>query len=251
MAEQLRLVTYNIRKGKGADGRHTGCVDAIGKALGPLAPDVVLCQEVFHSDIKQSHRLAESLSLTPHYGVNRRRKTGDYGNAILSRFPAEAVQNHDVSTNVVERRGILYARLMLGGALVHVFNVHLGLNQPQRLKQVRRLGRIIDATCKAGEAVLLAGDFNDWTRRIDREVLKMGFANALANLAGKEALTWHVKRPVFNLDRVYYRHLTLQSAGKLSGEPWHVLSDHFPLMATFVAGTPSAPACAGADPRAN
>lgn len=233
MAAQIRLVTYNIRKGKGASGKHTGCVDAIGKALQPLSPDVVLCQEVFHSDIKQSHRLAESLSLMPHYGANRRRRRGEYGNAILSRYPADQVQNHDVSTNVVERRGVLYARLSLDGVPVHVFNVHLGLNQPQRLKQVRRVARIIEETCPAGEPVLLAGDFNDWTRRVDREVLKLGFRNALGDLTGKESLTWHVKRPVFNLDRVYYKNLTLQSASKLSGEPWQVLSDHFPLMATF------------------
>lgn len=233
MAGELRLVTYNIRKGKGANGRHTGCVDAIGQALAPLSPDVVLCQEVFHSDIKQSHRLAESLSLEPHYGANRRRKRGEYGNAILSRYPAQDVQNHDVSTNVMEKRGILYAKLMLDGVAVHVFNVHLGLNQPQRLKQVRSLSRILAQTCADGEPVLLAGDFNDWTRRIDREVLQLGFRNALADLSGKESLTWHVKRPVFNLDRVYYKNLTLESASKLSGEPWHVLSDHFPLMATF------------------
>lgn len=236
MATQLRLVTYNIRKGKGASGRRKGCVDAIGSALETLSPNVVLCQEVFHSEIKQSQKLAEALSLTAHYGMNRRRKKGDFGNAILSQFAAEGVCNHDVSTNVIEHRGVLYARLDLDGAPVHVFNVHLGLNQPQRLKQVRRVAAIIAATCAPHEAVLLAGDFNDWTRRIDREVTqKMGFTNAMAHVTGKEALTWHVRRPVFNLDRVYFKNLQLDSAQKLSGAPWHDLSDHYPLLASFHA----------------
>ena len=235
MAGQLRLVTYNIRKGKGASGRHSGCVEAIGQALAPLSPNLVLCQEVFHSDIKQSHRLAESLALQPHYGINRTRRRGTYGNAILSDFPADHVCNHNVSTNVVEKRGVLYVRLWLGKTPVHVFNVHLGLNQVQRLKQIRHMRDIIAETCPADEPVVLAGDFNDWTRRVDREVVRMGFSNALPHQHGKESLTWHVRRPVFNLDRVYYKNLRLVGAQKLSGEPWQALSDHFPLMATFKA----------------
>lgn len=239
MTQNLRLITYNIRKGKGASGRRDGCVQGIGRALGALSPDLLLCQEVFHSDRtvsqldrQQSQTLGQALTLTPCYGANRVRRRGEYGNATLSRLPVEYVQNHDVTTNMIEKRGVLYARLTLGPLPLHVFNAHLGLNQPQRLRQIRRIAAIIASTCGPGEPVLLAGDFNDWTRRIDQEVTgAMGFTNALADVTGPESLTWHVRRPVFNLDRVYLRHLEVRGAERLAGAPWDELSDHYPLMA--------------------
>ena len=239
MPQNLRLITYNIRKGKGASGRRDGCVQGIGRALGALNPDLLLCQEVFHSDPsvaqldrQQSQTLSQALTLTPCYGANRVRRRGEYGNATLSRLPVEYVQNHDVTTNMIEKRGVLYARLTLGELPLHVFNAHLGLNQPQRLRQIRRIAAIIANTCGPNEPVLLAGDFNDWTRRIDQEVTgTMGFTNALADVTGPESLTWHVRRPVFNLDRVYLRHLEVTGAERLAGAPWDELSDHYPLMA--------------------
>lgn len=232
MQQKIRLVTYNIRKGKGASGRQRGCVQSIGEALAPLRPNLVLCQEVFHSDISQSARLGEALGLTPHYGPNRRRRSSECGNTILSGFPAEEVKNHNVSTNIIERRGVLYARLQLGDRPLHVFNVHLGLNQPQRLRQIKRIAALVAHHCPLDEPVLIAGDFNDWTRRVDREVTEtMGFTNALAHLEGKAALTWHVRRPVFNLDRVYVRNLKVEHADVLGGGAWKHLSDHFPLLA--------------------
>jgi endonuclease/exonuclease/phosphatase family metal-dependent hydrolase len=239
MTQNLRLITYNIRKGKGASGRRDGCVQPIGRALHALKPDLLLCQEVFHSDPahaqldrQQSQTLGDALALTPCYGPNRVRRRGEYGNATLSRLPVEYVQNHDVTTNMIEKRGVLYARLKMGDMPLHVFNAHLGLNQPQRLRQIRRIAAIIAETCGPLEPVLLAGDFNDWTRRIDQEVVgTMGFTNAMADVTGPESLTWHVRRPVFNLDRVYLRHLEVCGAERLAGAPWNELSDHFPLMA--------------------
>ena len=239
MNQNLRLITYNIRKGKGASGRKDGCVESIGQALAPLRPDVLLCQEVFHADPayaqdnrQQSQALGQKLSMIPCYGPNRVRRRGEYGNATLSKLPVEYVQNHDVTTNMIEKRGVLYARLKMGNMPLHVFNAHLGLNQPQRLRQIRRIAAIISETCAPDEPVLLAGDFNDWTRRIDQEVVgRMGFSNAMADVTGPQSLTWHVRRPVFNLDRVYLRHLEVRNAERLAGAPWNELSDHFPLMA--------------------
>ena len=59
----------------------------------------------------------------------------------------------------------------------------------------------------------------------------MGFVNAMADVSGPQSLTWYVRRPVFNLDRVYLRHLEVRNATRLGGEPWNELSDHFPLLA--------------------
>lgn len=233
MPDCLRFLTYNIRKGKGASGKLDGSVTALSEALVPHRPDVVLCQEVFHahrSPLQQSSQIAAALGLTHYYEPNRTRRIGHHGNATLTHFPVDTMVNHDISTNPVERRGVLYLRLNIVGRPVHVFNAHLGLNQRQRLVQIRRIAEIVTRHCKPEEAVILAGDFNDWNRRVDREITqKLGFTNVFAHVKGRDGLTWHARRPVFNLDRVYVRNLRSRGGQRLSGAPWDELSDHFPL----------------------
>ncbi len=125
---------------------------------------------------------------------------------------------------------MLYAKLNVDGRPLHVFNAHLGLNQRQRSVQIRRIAGLIGAAAAPSDAVLLAGDFNDWNRRLDRYVTKMmGMTNPLAHVSGRDSFTWHARRPVFNLDRVYVRNLHPIHGGRLCGAPWTELSDHFPL----------------------
>jgi 4-deoxy-L-threo-5-hexosulose-uronate ketol-isomerase len=65
----------------------------------------------------------------------------------------------------------LYVRVQLGKTPLHVFNVHLGLNQWQRATQVRQVAEIMKRLCVPDEPVLLAGDFNDWHRKLDRVIV--------------------------------------------------------------------------------
>ena len=229
----LKVLTYNIRKGKGASGQGNGSVAAMIEALMPMGLDLLLCQEVFHDRLRpiaQSTQLGAGLGLHTYYEPNRTRRVGHHGNATFSRTQATLSANHDISTNPVERRGALYCRLELQGRPLHVFNVHLGLNQRQRMVQVRHIGEIIARRCPAHEAVMLAGDFNDWNRRVDRFVTEtLGFSNPFEHVKGRAALTWHVRRPVFCLDRIYLRHLRAGHVERVSGAPWTELSDHFPL----------------------
>ncbi len=235
VAQQFDLITYNIRKGKGASGRLDGHIDGVGRALQAQKPDLVLCQEVFHGgprEIYQSSALSKELGLQPCYAPNRTRRRSHIGNATFSRFDVTAWSNHNVSTNLLERRGVLYTKLNVGGTTVNVFNVHLGLNQHQRSLQIRHIGELIANLCAPQEALVLAGDFNDWNRRLDRYATEtLGLTNAFADVKGSASLTWHVRRPVFCLDRIYLRHLRRLEGGRLSGPPWTELSDHFPLRA--------------------
>ena len=226
-------MTYNIRKGKGASGRLDGSVSRMAAALQSHSPDLVFCQEVFDGGkkaVQQSAQLADALDLSSYYEPNRTSKRGHYGNATLSRYRPEMVQNFNISTNRLERRGVLYTKLHIGSRPVHVFNAHLGLNQRQRTTQIKHIGALIGTLAPSHQAVVLAGDFNDWNHRIDNLATShLGLANAFGAVAGRDKLTWHARRPVFNLDRVYTRHLQVVGCGRLSEAPWTTLSDHFPL----------------------
>ncbi len=240
LTPRIRFVTYNIRKGKGASGRSKAGVGELGQALATERPDVVLCQEVFHgytSAVSQSSELGELLELLPYYEPNKERRVGHHGNATFTNLPVRRIHNYDVSTNRIERRGVLYLRTDIGGQPLHVFNAHLGLNQWQRLTQARRIGELVRQLCRREEPVVLAGDFNDWNGRLDKVITdELGLRNAFAHLPPMLVNTWHARRPVFNLDRVYLRHLRVVHAERLVGNPWQELSDHLPLWAELEVG---------------
>jgi endonuclease/exonuclease/phosphatase family metal-dependent hydrolase len=234
----LRLLTYNIRKGKGASGRADGEVSALAAAVGTLHPDIVLCQEVFHGAtprLQQSTVLADSLDMAAYYVPNNHVRRGHYGNATLSALPLLAQAHDDISTNRLERRGVMYTCLQAWERPLHLFNVHLGLSQRQRLHQVRRVAQLMAQRAHADDAVVIAGDFNDWTGRIDAEVTqKFGLHNAFANVPGALRRTFPAGRPLLKLDRVYVRHLQVRNLARPVGPPWAQLSDHLPLWAELV-----------------
>jgi endonuclease/exonuclease/phosphatase family metal-dependent hydrolase len=231
----IRLLTYNIRKGKGASGRAPQDVAPLGKAVAEQHVDVVLCQEVFHcakTGSSQSSHLSEVLGFAHYYGANKHRAVGHHGNTTFTRLEVEHFENHDLSTNTVERRGALYARIRLPHTFLHVFNVHLGLNEGQRKTQVQRIADIVHSHCPAGEPVVIAGDFNDWRRALtDTFCRELGFTDMLADRPPQEIWTYHARRPMFALDRIYVRDLRPGHAERLHGEPWATLSDHLPLVA--------------------
>jgi endonuclease/exonuclease/phosphatase family metal-dependent hydrolase len=195
----------------------------------------MLCQEVFHcarTGASQSGHLADALGLDSYYGANKFREIGHHGNTTLTRLRVQHFENHDISTNRIERRGALYVRVAFGQTSLHVFNVHLGLNQWQRARQMQNLADLVDQRCGKTDPVLLAGDFNDWHRKLERSIVNdFGFHNAFAGFDEAAIHTWHAKRPVLSLDRIYVRNLQTISAERLSGQPFSELSDHLPLWA--------------------
>jgi endonuclease/exonuclease/phosphatase family metal-dependent hydrolase len=231
----LRFVTYNIRKGLGASGRSLTAFEELTEALRRREPDVVLVQEVFHpSDDEARHQsksLASKLGMTSFYEPNKHRRIGHHGNATVTKHTIVDSQNYDISTNRFERRGALYCHLDVSGKPLHVLNVHLGLNQRQRVAQIGMIREIMDARVPDDAAFVLAGDFNDWNRYLDPIIQRdLRVENSLGPDAPL-ARTWPAKRPVFCLDRVYVRNLATHRTTRLTGDPWTVLSDHLPLWA--------------------
>ncbi|MEO0815043.1 MAG: endonuclease/exonuclease/phosphatase family protein, partial [Myxococcota bacterium] len=218
----------------GASGRSKTAFSGVRDALREHPVDIVLVQEAFHAhhrDHHQSDELAEALGYSAFYEPNKTRKVGHHGNTTLTPHRALAVQNFDISTNPIERRGALYVKLETPIGVVHVMNVHLGLNQRQRRRQLDAIGEIIGTHCPDGQPLILAGDFNDWNHRMDRVVRsELGLDNAFGELTHAPK-TWPAGRPLLKLDRVYVRGLSPERTALMDGAPWNQLSDHLPLRA--------------------
>ena len=167
----IRVVSYNIHKGRSATGGRESLSD-LRLGLYGLYPDLLFLQEVqgrneqqFSLDA-QHESLAAALRMHAAYGCNAVRQRTDHGNALLSRYPILEHENQDISDHRLEQRGLLHARVEIQGVPVHCLVVHLGLFAGGRSRQVAALVERIKRMVPDGEPMLIAGDFNDWSNRL-------------------------------------------------------------------------------------
>ncbi len=167
----LRVVSYNIHKGRSATGGRESLAD-LRLGLYGLRPDLLFLQEVqgrnqVHGSLDAQHEsLAAALHMQAAYGCNAVRQATDHGNALLSRYPILYYENQDVSDHRLEQRGLLHGVVRVGDVPVHCLVVHLGLLAGGRSRQVQALADRIQRLVPAHEPLLIAGDFNDWTNRL-------------------------------------------------------------------------------------
>ncbi len=244
---RFRVFSYNIHKGFTA--RNRGFVlKEIRQAIREVRPDILFLQEVVgehrghQSRIEawpvesQFEYLAEAL--WPHfaYGRNAIYDEGHHGNAILSKYPILKWENEDVSTNSLEKRGLLHAvvRPYDERPELHLVCAHFGLLERDRAMQASRLCSRIRRTVTLGQGVVVAGDFNDWGLKLS-PVFKheIGLAEAYQVRHRHHARTFPARMPVFRLDRVYFHGIESRHARCLHREPWTSLSDHSPLVVDF------------------
>jgi endonuclease/exonuclease/phosphatase family metal-dependent hydrolase len=162
---RLKLASYNIHKGVGADGRRDP--DRILRVLREIGADVVALQEV-------DRRFGSRASVLPRVLVEeggwqvaplamRADSMGWHGNAILVRRGIEVLGAEPVHLPVIEPRGAVRAELAVDGARLRVVGAHLDLSGLRRKHQIRTILNEIDG-CDDCPAVVL-GDFNEWSPR--------------------------------------------------------------------------------------
>jgi endonuclease/exonuclease/phosphatase family metal-dependent hydrolase len=237
---RLRILTYNIHKCIGGLDRRFD-PERVRATIAHYAPDLVLMQEVdsraarsrFHS---LSELLGELLGLRHRawYPNVQVRGGGEYGNAVLSRFPIVEEQNIDLTIPPRKRRSVLHARCRIrvgdtGSRTLHVYNLHLGLSGGERRKQLQRfLASHPFAHLDHRAPILVAGDFNDVWGTLGRDLLvPAGFRGMPRPISTFPA--WAPLRP---LDSVYVRgRLELLDAHRARVETARFASDHLPLVA--------------------
>ena len=230
---RLRVVTYNIHKGRSALGLRES-LNSLRPALHGLHPDLVFLQEVQGRNENvalldaQHESLAGALGLHMAYGCNAVRRRTDHGNAFLSRHAILSYENQDISDHRLEQRGLLHAVVDVQGTQVHCFVVHLGLFAASRIRQVQALAERMRASVPDGAPVLVAGDFNDWSNKLT-PFFTQGLG--LSGVFPQSPRTFPALFPWLRLDRIYQRGFAVHGARVLRGPEWARLSDHAPLLA--------------------
>ena len=241
----IRLASYNIHKGFSASNRHY-VLPNIRDQLRSYDSDVVFLQEVrgqhpakHKAPGSQAEFLAKQYWPHHHYGMNAEYKLGDHGNAVLSRWPLQLVDNFDISTNRWERRGLLHTIVQTPHSTesLHLLCVHLNLRARCRLKQLARISDYVHATIPSDAPIALAGDFNDWMRRADDQMETVGMVDAHRHLHGHHAKTFPAAFPWLSLDRIYLRGCEIKRSERHRPESVEPLSYHAMLVAEIELST--------------
>jgi endonuclease/exonuclease/phosphatase family metal-dependent hydrolase len=240
MPLKVRILTLNMHKGFTVFNRRF-ILPELREAVQTLSTDIVFLQEVHGSQNQHAQRLAnwpgisqyeflaESMWPEYSYGRNAVYPHGDHGNALLSKYPIVRYQNLDVSIGKIEQRGLLHSVLkMPNNTELHAICVHLGLRESHRKQQLALLCDLVNSL-PANEAVIVAGDFNDWRVLANKILASVGFHEAFLNAFGKSAKSFPARWPLLSLDRVYVRNATTHNPEALHNLPWSHLSDHAPL----------------------
>lgn len=163
--ETIALASYNVHSCVGMDRRRKP--SRIAQVIREVAPDIIALQEVDNQpgdDVEsmQLEYLSDVLEMAAIPGLRMIRQTGEYGNAILTRYPILAVRRHDLSYPLCEPRGAIDVHLDVHGNAVRVIAAHLGLRRAERQFQWRR---VLDAVATEREMpTFVLGDMNEWYR---------------------------------------------------------------------------------------
>ena len=114
-APTFRVMTYNMHHGEGLDKRVD--LQRIADLIKHEGADIVALQEVDKGTERTARRdfpaeFARLTGLTCVFSNNYTYQGGEYGNAVLTRFPVvQATNTHYVKVNETEQRGILQLTL--------------------------------------------------------------------------------------------------------------------------------------------
>jgi endonuclease/exonuclease/phosphatase family metal-dependent hydrolase len=247
----LRVVSYNMHTGIGADGRLD--LDRTASTLAAMNADVIGLEEV---DVHWSGRslwrdqaraLAEKLDMRvffapiysldpPAEGEPRR----EYGLAILTDLPVLSRENHDItrlstqSSDPVPAPAPGFPEVVVAadGAIVHVYATHLDYrgDPSVRAMQVADTLAILDDDPDGAQQVLM-GDFNAPPTAPELAPLWQELVDSWAVAGEGDGLTYPTTDPVKRID--YVTHST--SIDTVSVQvPTTDASDHLPVVADLV-----------------
>lgn len=230
-AVEVRALTFNIRHGWTPAGRVD--LEAAAAVLARLEPDFAGLQEVDRlrwrsGVVDQPAWLAERLGLQGAFGPALRYVMGQYGNALLSRWPIVAAETHALP-GAGEPRAALVARVDTPAGRVRVVVTHLGLSRAAREAQAAALAALL--ADDPSLPTLLLGDFNAAPGSPELEPLR----RLLRHAGGGPSFP--AGEPRVQPDQIY------------ASPHWEVLrawaepaaaSDHLPVVAELRLGVPGA-----------
>jgi len=229
-------MTYNIHVGVGMDKKLD--LQRIADVIKHEKPDIVGLQEVDRG-VKRTEgkdEIAELAKMTEmHFAFahNLDYQGGQYGVAILSRYPIASVDHRKYENKrVAERRGMLRVELNVGGRVLNFVTTHLDYQfDDSRLFETEQL---LSFLADVKGPMIVTGDFNDEPKGSSYKLMSGRFEDAwIGGRAKDDGLSYPSDKPVKRIDYIFTRAAKGTERVKTK-RAWIVntlASDHLPVVA--------------------
>jgi endonuclease/exonuclease/phosphatase family metal-dependent hydrolase len=231
--KKLRVMTYNIHVGVGMDKKLD--LQRIADVINAEHPDLVGLQEVDRG-VKRTEgkdeiaELAKLTSMNFAFAHNLDFQGGQYGVAILSRFPLQKTDHRKYENlREAERRGMIRAEVEFAGRTINFVTTHLDYQyEDGRVFETEQLLRFLEGV--AGPLIVV-GDFNDEPAGGAYKLMQAKFTDAwVASKTKETGLSYPADKPAKRIDYIFTRELDRVRTRKA----WLVntpASDHLPVVA--------------------
>ena len=239
ITRRLKCMTYNIHSGIGVDKRYD--LGRISQVLDDERPHIAALQELDcgmgrTSYDDQSNVLANDLDLKSFVCATRPVDQGSFGMAVLSPFRVVHQREYDLSYQPHrEPRYCLRVDIEVEpGAVLHVFNCHLGLSARERsFQRNQMLSDAILLSADLHHPVILMGDFNDRPISVVHRNLRKHFTDAFTAAGKRWGPTFRVGPVPLRLDHIYIGSgIRVLDCWVRNDDLTRVASDHRPVIAS-------------------
>src|SRR6266498_1712179 len=159
----LRVMTYNIHVGVGMDKKLD--LQRIADVINDQHPDLVGLQEVDRGVERTEGRdeiaeLAKLTSMNYAFAHNLDYQGGQYGVAVLSRFPIGTIDHRKYENKrEAERRGMIRVEANIAGATINFVTTHLDYQYEDG--RVFEAEQLLEFLSTKTFPLIVVGDFND------------------------------------------------------------------------------------------
>lgn len=232
----LRVMTYNIHHGEGLDGKVD--LPRIAQLIKEQGADIVGLQEVDKGVERTQRRdlpaeLAALTGMTCVFSNNYHHQGGEYGNAVLTKFPVKQTANlHFKMLRPGEQRGILQLVLEVQGRELVFMNTHIDYRSDDAERWANTGEIEMLARKYQGRPIIMTGDFNDTPEsRVCRRIAAT-FDDTWARIGTGPGWTIPAEKPRKRIDYLWIS----KDDSLLPLKAWVPstdASDHLPVVADF------------------
>lgn len=230
----IRVMAYNIHHANPPSKPGLIDIDAIAKAIRNQNPDLVALQEVDVNTIRsgkfnQAEEIAKRLGMSFFFAKAIDHEGGDYGVAILSKYPMNESKIIRLPTEVStkgEPRILATAKITLpGGKIIRFGSTHLDAQREavNRELQIKEINRI---TADEKLPFIIAGDFNAAPGSTVIDLLDQSFTRSCQQCE----FTIPVINPNKTIDFIAYTPKSKFSVQSTTVIPERYASDHLPVL---------------------
>src|SRR5438128_1636649 len=205
---KLRVMTYNIHVGVGMDKKMD--LQRIADVINHEHPDLVGLQEVDRGvkrteGVDEIAELARMTQMQYAFAHNLDYQGGQYGVAILSRFPILKTDHRKYQNKrEAKRRGMIRIEVNVGGRMVGFATTHLDYQYEDG--RVFETEQLLEFLKDQKGPLILVGDFNEEPNGNAYKLMAAQFEDAWIRSKAKDAgLSYPADQAAKRIDYVFYR----------------------------------------------